>query len=277
MCVIVFVVSYLFEFWFVCVGNWVFVFVCFCVLRWFVCCCVVVYVFVFAWGRCSHPSVAQLVERSTVVVDTVRGILRNRLVTSSILVVRTSLLLLPFASPVAFAFAFARSTCVPFTPAQRTCHRVRFLTLNSTSSLLSPAVLRARLIALRPLCNRTPYGDVNPIGHDSCTPMRVKRNNARKPQQKENNKNKNKNKRRKKTKTKEEKKKKNENNQTRDRTRHGEETPNRHHNYGIHPDNHTPTKQPTTHEVEGAVVLYTHTRSCYTLALSLALPPTQGL
>ncbi len=48
------------------------------------------YVFVFEWGRCSTPSVAQWVESSTVVVDTVRGILRNRLVTSSILVVRTS-------------------------------------------------------------------------------------------------------------------------------------------------------------------------------------------
>jgi hypothetical protein len=35
-----------------------------------------------------------LVERLTVVVDAVLGILRNQLVTSSILVVRTSLLLL---------------------------------------------------------------------------------------------------------------------------------------------------------------------------------------
>lgn len=42
----------------------------------------------------STPSVAQLVERLTVVVDAVLGILRNQLVTSSILVVRTSLLLL---------------------------------------------------------------------------------------------------------------------------------------------------------------------------------------
>jgi hypothetical protein len=41
-------------------------------------------------SRCPTPSVAQMVERSTVVVDAVRGILRNRLVTSSILVVRTS-------------------------------------------------------------------------------------------------------------------------------------------------------------------------------------------
>jgi len=39
----------------------------------------------------STPSVAQLVERLTVVVDAVLGILRNQLVTSSILVVRTSL------------------------------------------------------------------------------------------------------------------------------------------------------------------------------------------
>jgi hypothetical protein len=44
----------------------------------------------------STPSVAQLVERLTVVVDTVLGILRNQLVTSSILVVRTSLLLFLF-------------------------------------------------------------------------------------------------------------------------------------------------------------------------------------
>lgn len=48
------------------------------------------FVFVFVWGRCLTPSVAQMVERLTVVVDTVRGILRNQLVTSSILVVRTS-------------------------------------------------------------------------------------------------------------------------------------------------------------------------------------------
>ena len=53
-------------------------------------------VFVFVVGTKSYPSVAQLVERSTVVVDTVRGILRNRLVTSSILVVRTCPFIPPF-------------------------------------------------------------------------------------------------------------------------------------------------------------------------------------
>jgi len=58
---------------------------CVCVLlRGSVC---VVAVFVYM----STPSVAQLVERLTVVVDAVLGILRNQLVTSSILVVRTSL------------------------------------------------------------------------------------------------------------------------------------------------------------------------------------------
>jgi hypothetical protein len=72
--------------------------VCVCVSACFVCCVCrllrgsvcVVHVFVCM----STPSVAQLVERLTVVVDAVLGILRNQLVTSSILVVRTSLLLL---------------------------------------------------------------------------------------------------------------------------------------------------------------------------------------
>ena len=51
-----------------------------------------------------YPSVAQLVERSTVVVDTVRGILRNRLVTSSILVVRTC----PFAFVLILSYSIIR-------------------------------------------------------------------------------------------------------------------------------------------------------------------------
>ena len=55
-----------------------------CVLR-FVCSRVCV---VYVMKRMSTPSVAQLVERLTVVVDAVLGILRNQLVTSSILVVR---------------------------------------------------------------------------------------------------------------------------------------------------------------------------------------------
>ena len=63
-----------------------------CVLR-FVCSRVCV---VYVMKRMSTPSVAQLVERLTVVVDAVLGILRNQLVTSSILVVRTSLLLFLF-------------------------------------------------------------------------------------------------------------------------------------------------------------------------------------
>ena len=47
-----------------------------------------------------NPSVAQLVERLTVVVDTVLGILGNQLVTSSILVVRTLLYSLPLVRSV---------------------------------------------------------------------------------------------------------------------------------------------------------------------------------
>jgi hypothetical protein len=83
---------------------------CLCCALCFVCSRVCV---VDVMKRMSTPSVAQLVERLTVVVDAVLGILRNQLVTSSILVVRTSLLLFLFMVHVLYTPLRHCSTILP--------------------------------------------------------------------------------------------------------------------------------------------------------------------
>lgn len=118
------------------------------------------FVFVFVWGRCLTPSVAQMVERLTVVVDTVRGILRNQLVTSSILVVRTSFAAHAHQSAIyssLFLTSLARRIA-PFVPLPHSQHHSP--TSSPTTSHLSHAQpslspLRSIFAASPPSLDRT--------------------------------------------------------------------------------------------------------------------------
>ena len=89
-----------------------------------------------------NPSVAQLVERLTVVVDTVLGILGNQLVTSSILVVRT--LLLPHTYKHIHTFVIALVFVLSSMLLYRSHHNKSTLHTQAQSVLRSASPVRHR-------------------------------------------------------------------------------------------------------------------------------------